>query len=138
MLRIATAATGLLMLVSCTGGESTAPDSYDTVQDIVDAMDEGGLKCTDVRVDDEEPVVKQFGSCKLHGEKYIAFTILEDEDKDQIHSVFKAQLGHYGGTYVVGDTWTVRVEEGIAEDEKTAKEIQDAIGGEIEGDERRR
>lgn len=112
----------LLFFVGCGGGD----ESYATVKEVVDALKEGGVKCTRMRIDDDHDEalgVIESGACDI-GDEPLYIVIAGGED--ELESLLDAD-DVPGAAFVVGDVWTV----GAAE-EAIAENVQEAIGGELE------
>ena len=91
-------------------------------------MKEGGVACTNMRIDDDHDEamgVIESGDCDVGlGEESLDIVIAAGERK--LQSVLDEQEIS-GETFVVGDVWAVG-----AEQEATAENVQEAIGGELE------
>ena len=110
-----------LLLSSCGGSD---PQSYASVTDMGEALQEAGVACDDLTAVDqatgaegEESLPSQTGDC---GE--VQLFLFEDESA-------RDKWLNLGGTFsehiVTGPNWTL-----IAPDEDTAEEIANALGGE--------
>jgi hypothetical protein len=110
-----------LLLSSCGGSD---PQSYSSVTDMGEALQEAGVGCGDLKVvdqatgsGDEESLPSQTGNC---GE--VQLFLFEDESA---RDKWLTLGGTFSENIATGPNWTV-----IAPDEDTAEEIADALGGE--------
>ena len=110
-----------LALAAC-GGADGGAESYQTLDDLVQAMKDGGVECTGLDADSQGNLIREGGSCEVGSEQVAVYTFGSDESLDNWFKVANA----FGGIHVVGDRWVVSPEK-----QDTAEDIQEAIGGEV-------
>lgn len=104
--------------------------AFERVEAIVDAMNEQGVDCREFRLlEAEQPGLKEFGLCYVDGGEYeIDIYLLDDPQAraDWLESITsQVDVG-----VLWGENWVL-----TAGTDENAREIQEAIGGVLVGDE---
>jgi hypothetical protein len=119
--QIAATAALAVFLGACSGG----PETFKEVDQLVAALQDGGVECTNVHTGGGAQLVKESGSCAAAGQALSLFLFSSEKDRDDW-----LQVGGSFGSEVVGPNWVV-----IAPDGAAAKEVAEALDGEVGGDE---
>ncbi|MCA1703824.1 MAG: hypothetical protein LC808_11400 [Actinobacteria bacterium] len=115
--KVAIAIAGVaLLLAGCSG-----TPSYSSVDELAQAMEEGGVACTEVDPLPKTDLVAERATCELESSTATLFRFDSDADRDEWLSV-ATKLG----PFVEGADWAV-----TAPDESAAKRIADATGGDL-------
>jgi hypothetical protein len=114
---LAVATVALAFLGACSGG----PDTYDGVGELVTALRDGDVECTNLHIGGGGELVDESGSCAFEMRSLAIFVFSEESTRDEW-----LRIGGTFGIEVVGPNWVV-----IAQDDAGAQRVVDAIGGEV-------
>jgi len=117
MRALATAAISLVVLVGC----SQQAEEYDRAADVVNALRDGGMPCTDLTSEGDAKLVTERASCSLSDTPVGIYMFEDTDDRDAW-----LQVGTGLGDVVVGPNWALDVA-----DDDLAREVGDMLGGEV-------
>jgi hypothetical protein len=119
--RIVAALVFALLATGCSGG----PETYTGVDELVSALEAGGVECTNVQIGGGAQLVKESGGCAWERRPLGLFVFSDERNRDDW-----LQVGRSFGSEVIGPNWVV-----IAPDDDGAAEIAGALDGEVGVDE---
>jgi len=110
----------LLALGACNQTDPPTPGkSYKTVAAIADAMEEGGVTCSQLLRSEEARLVREGGRCRIDGEVIAIRTFSDSTDLDDW-----IRVGSAFGENLVGPTWVITTRH-----RDTAEELREVLGG---------